>query len=201
VSAPAPSAILVILTRWVVVVVGNDFSSDCFGFHAIIVYCNLLQSPPLSPLLLRIWIEVRLSDRKTRRTGLSGCLVLLLRHPVEPSMARLRLGRSGPLCMRQALVLAIGLIVFDCVSRLLLSFRFLSRGLVMPVPVSTPLLLGSVPRASRLREYPAGPAGLHLQTTGSPTGFRYHNGTSPTSIVADFLGTTVRAGFCAIYRS
>ena len=60
-------------------------------------------------------------------------------------MARLRLVRSALPRSDLVPVLAIFLMAFDCVSRLLLSFRFLSRGLVMPLLVSMPLLLGSVP--------------------------------------------------------
>ena len=86
-----------------------------------LVTYTLLQSPSLLPLLLRIWIEVRLSDRKTRRTGLSGCLVLLLRHPVEPSMARLLLGLFALPRSDLVPVSAICLMAFDCVFRLLLS--------------------------------------------------------------------------------
>jgi len=57
-----------------------------------LVTYTLLQSPELLPLLLRISTEVRWSSNNIPRTGLSGCLVLPLRPPAEPSMARLRLG-------------------------------------------------------------------------------------------------------------
>jgi len=68
-----------------------DSDGALIGF---LCYTFLLFVGPL-PSLLHTVTEVLLSDRKTRRTGLSGCLVLLLRPSVVLLTARLRLGLSG----------------------------------------------------------------------------------------------------------